>query len=115
MSDDRRKLQRKYLTFFGRVFDRKTGQLIGQMADVTPEGAMIISGRPLDIDQDYQLRLDLPDTIFEQAHMDIDARSVWCQPDLEPSLFNTGFQLFNMTPEKVAIVEKIIKEYGIRG
>ncbi|MBN2549039.1 MAG: PilZ domain-containing protein [Anaerolineales bacterium] len=115
MSDDRRKFPRKYLTFFGRVFERDTGQLIGQMADVTPQGAMIISGRPLELDQDFQLRLDLPETIFEQDHMDFDARSVWCQPDLEPSLFNTGFQLLNMTPEKVAIVEQIIKEFGIRG
>ena len=111
---DRRKLKRKYLVFFGRVFDRQSAQMLGNVADLTPEGVMIISGRPLEVDKDYQLRLDLPEHIFAIDHLDLSGKSVWCQPDIDPAYFNTGFQLADVTPEEAEIIERIVKEYGIK-
>jgi PilZ domain len=112
--EERRKYQRKYLIFFGRVFDRESGQLLGQMADITPGGAMIISGRPIEIGKVYHLHLDLPEDTFKEGHIDFEARSIWCQADIDPSLFNTGFELLDVTPKKAKIVEQIIQEYTIR-
>ena len=44
---DRRKLDRKYLTIYSRVFDRVSGRLLGYLADLSEKGAMIISDEPI--------------------------------------------------------------------
>lgn len=112
--EERRKLKRQFLIFFGRIFDRKSSLLLGNLADLSVEGAMIISGRPIETGKTYELRLDLPAEIFSIDHIDLEARSVWCQPDIDPSLFTTGFELTSMDPEKTAVIHQIIKKYGIR-
>jgi hypothetical protein len=113
--NERRKAKRKYMVFFGRVSDRNTAQVLGNVADITSAGAMVISGHPLALDQEYQMRLDLPEHIFGIDHLDFDARSIWGAPDIDPTYFNTGFEIINITPEKSVVIEKIIQEYGIRG
>ena len=115
MTEDRRKLQRKYLTFFGRIFDRYNGQYIGNVADITVEGAMVISDHPIPTEKTFQLRLDLPEHIFGIDHLDLEGHSIWCQPDIDPEFYNTGFQLLNNSPEAIKIIEQINQEYDIRG
>lgn len=103
------------MVFFGRVVDRKSGQLLGNVADITNEGIMIISNQPIALDQDFELRLDLSKDIFEIDHLDLQGHSIWCNPDIDPTLFNTGFKLQNVPKESSKIIEQIIEEYGIRG
>jgi len=112
--EERRKLKRKYLTFFGRIYDRQSGQPLGNVADITLEGAMVISNHPLPTGEDYQLRLDLPEHIFGTDYLDLEGKSIWCQPDIDPDFYNTGFKLQNVTKEEAHIIEQIIKKYGIR-
>ena len=113
--NERRKHKRKYMVFFGRVIDRKSAQLIGNVADITKDGMMIISGQPLAVDQGFELRLDLSKDIFGVDHIDLDGRSIWCNPDIDPSLHNTGFKLENISEADSKIIEQIIEVYGIRG
>lgn len=103
------------MVFFGRVIDRKSAQLIGNVADITKDGMMIISGQPLAVDQGFELRLDLSKDIFGVDHIDLDGRSIWCNPDIDPSLYNTGFQLEDVSEADSKIIEQIIDVYGIRG
>ena len=114
MDDERRKLKRKYLAFFTRVFDKSTGQLLGHLADLTAEGMMIISEKPLRTEVDYQLQMDLSGTFFEKERLDFQASSIWCRPDIDPAFYNTGFRLSKMSKEDLDIVQRIIEEYGIR-
>lgn len=102
------------MLFFGRVLDRKSAQLLGNVADITGEGIMIISPQPIPVDQDFELRLDLPQHIFGIEYIDLKAHSIWCNPDIDPTLFNTGFQLLDVSPEDAEIIARIIKEYDIR-
>ncbi|MEW5869422.1 MAG: PilZ domain-containing protein [Chloroflexota bacterium] len=111
---ERRKLSRKYLIFFGRIFDRRTGQLLGNVADITAEGAMVISSHPIGVDQDFQLRLDLASRIFGTDHLNLDGHSIWCQPDIDPAYYNTGFQFSGITPEDIELIDRIVEEYKIR-
>jgi len=113
--DERRKLNRKYLAFFTRVFDRGNGQLLGHLADLTSEGMMIISEKPLEIDTVYNLRMDLSGAFFDREQLDFKANGVWCKPDIDPAFFNIGFQLINISSDEISIIHRIIEEYGIRG
>ena len=111
---ERRKFNRKDLAFFTRLFDRDNGQLLGHLANLTAEGAMIISEEPVETDRVYRLHMDLPEEEFGKDHLDFEAKSIYCQPDITPQFYTTGFQFIRTSPGDIEIIESIITEYGIR-
>lgn len=115
MSDDRRKLERKFLVVYSRVFDRKTGKVIGYLSDLTVKGAMVIGEHHLGQGEDYQLRIDLPESPeFTKSHLDINAKSVWSKPDIDPVFFNTGFEFSEISSEDAKIIQRMIELYEFR-
>ena len=75
---ERRKISRKYLAIYSRVFDRASGRVIGYLSDLTDKGAMVISDSSLAEGQDINLRFDLPDpALFSIDHLNIDAQITW--------------------------------------
>lgn len=115
MSDERRRLARKYLMVYSRVFSRDTGKIMGYLADLSPRGAMIISDDPLPIDSPQHLRFDLPDPPrFATDFININARVAWCQPDIDPAFYNIGFEFGTVTHEQLKVIEEMIEMYEFR-
>lgn len=112
---ERRKISRKYLAIYSRVFDRASGRVLGYLSDLTSEGAMIISDSSMAEDQNINLRFDLPDpALFSTDHLNIEAHIVWCRPDVDPAFFNIGFKFKSITPEQAKIIEEMIVAYEFR-
>ena len=111
---ERRKLKRRYIMFYSRIFDRKTGKLLGYLSDLTPEGAMVISEDAVEPGLVYRLRMDLPEGSFDKNQLDFEAQSVWCKKDVDPHFYNVGFRLIGVPPQDEAIIEQIIQDYGFR-
>jgi len=115
MADERRKLERKYLVVYSRVFDRKTGKVIGYLSDLTVKGAMIIGEHHLDTGEYFLLRIDLPESPeFKKDHIDLSAKSAWSRPDIDPAFFNTGFEFTDLPPGDEKIIELMIELYEFR-
>lgn len=113
--DERRKLPRKYLMVYSRVFDRKTSRIIGYLSDMNLLGAMTISDDPMPVDTVIELRFDLPDPIiFTSDHLDLKARVARCQADINPAFYNIGFEFLDVSPEKAAVIEQMIATYEFR-
>ncbi len=113
--EERRKISRKYLGFFTQVFDRDSGALLGNLGDITAEGAMIISRNPVRPGIICNLRIELPEYLFGKDHLDVLAQSIWCQPDVAPEFHNTGFKFLSIAKGDIEIIERILQEYVIRG
>ncbi len=111
---NRRKTNRRYLLYFIRVYDAATRQQIGNLVDITPQGAMIVGQEPVPAGQTIRLRLELTADVADKPFMEFQSRSIWCHPDLEPSLHNTGFEILELTPEDAGIIQKIIATFGFR-
>jgi hypothetical protein len=109
---NRRKINRRYLLYFVRVYNASTRQQIGNLVDITPQGVMIVSLEPIPAGQDIRLRLELTTDVAEEPFLEFPARSIWCHPDLEPTLHNTGFEILELTPEDTRIIQKIIETFG---
>ena len=105
---EHRKLQRRHIMFYSRVFNRKTGRFLGYLENITPEGAMIISESPLRLDEVYSLGMSLPEDIYPKLALNFEAKSIWCKSDIDPNFYNTGFQLLDLDEEDIAIIEQII-------
>jgi hypothetical protein len=110
---ERRQLERRHIMFYSRVFDRKTGKLLGYLGNITTGGIMIISDESLNCEVDYKLRLDLPEDFYGKSILNLDAHSLWCQPDIDPNFFNTGFRIDDLIAEDRAIVEQILVDYRL--
>ncbi len=112
---ERRKLPRKYLVIYSRVFDRKSGQVIGYLSDLTSEGCMLIGESLIPQDTLIHIRVDLPDDPpFARKQLDLTARAMWSRPDIDPSFYNTGFRFENPTKEDLDLIQEMIEAYEFR-
>lgn len=111
---DRRKLKRRHIIFYSRVFDRNTGALLGHLMDITVEGLMLISDSPLETGTTYHLRMDLPEDVRAKPYLSFDAQCLWNRPDINPAFYNAGFKVLNMTQDDIDLIENMIDEYGFR-
>ncbi len=115
MNQERRKLSRKYLVIYSRVFDRDNGKILGYLSDLSSKGAMIISDDPLTVNTALSLRFDLPDPEhFGSDHIVMGVRVAWCSPDIDPAFWNIGFEFNSVAPEQESIINKMIELYEFR-
>jgi hypothetical protein len=113
--EERRKHPRRYINFFTRVFDQQSGDLLGYLGDITTAGAMVISESRVEVGKTFKLRMDLPEQQFGKDRLTVEARSLWCQPDITPQFFNTGFEFQRIEEEDTQVIERIVQQYGVRG
>ena len=111
---ERRKTNRRFLLYSMRVYDAVTRKELGNLVDITPKGAMIVSEHPLPTGQTTRLKMELSAEVAEKPFMEFSACSKWCKPDFGYSLHNTGFEILDIAPEDVKIVRHIVKEFGFR-
>ena len=108
MKADKRKLDRKNFTYYMRVLDESTGDLIGQLADISTGGFKIESTTPIPLGITYQLRIDQTHEISDKSYLSFTARVRWCQKDpYDPTVYNVGFQLVDMTPADYDVFVKM--------
>lgn len=112
--EERRRFKRRYLAFYSRVFDLDSHELLGHVVDLTPQGLMLLSESSLPTDTAFRLQIELPDAFASKPAVVFGALSKWCQADIDPRFFNTGFQLSDIDPADVAIIENIVQTYGFR-
>jgi hypothetical protein len=112
--EERRKEVRKYLTYFSRVIDRETGLLLGYLVDLTTGGALMVSSMPIKTNVVFNLRVDLPEGFASQGQFDLQAKSIWSQPDTDPEFYRTGLQLLEIRPIDLLTLEQLLSNYGLR-
>lgn len=111
---ERRKTRRKYLLYYGRVFDERATSLLGHLVDITQQGLMLLSDRPFSVGVTQQIKLEVTEDIAEQPYLSITVKSIWCEPDVDPNHFNTGFEILALGPDDEQIIQAIIEHYGFR-
>lgn len=90
--DDQRTEQRTHLIYYLRVFDRQTHTLFGHVVDISPNGMLITSDKPMSARSQYQLELEDVTMIDHLATIDMNAECRWCQEDDSGGLYDGGFR-----------------------
>ncbi len=99
-----------------RLMNENTGELVGHLVNISPEGFRIESLKTIAPNTDFPLRIELPPDITDKPYMVFIARSKWCRPDkYDPTLYDTGFQVVDMTPGDLEIFKQIFEKYGSVG
>jgi len=110
---EKRNLKRRAFSYYMQAVDNNTQKLIGYLSDISPGGFRLDCKQPLPTEQDYQLCIDLTDEVANKPFMVIVARTKWCRLDeLDPFVYNIGFQIADIDPEDVEIFKRILERYG---
>ena len=110
---ERRRIERKDFSYYMRLIDNDTENIVGHLVDISTGGFKLDSEAPIPINKDFRFRMDLTNEVANKPYMTFLARSKWCQIDpLDPFLFNVGFQLVKIAPGDIEIFNRMIETYG---
>ncbi len=109
---EERKIKRRHLILYLRVFDSKSDELLGNLGDLTTEGIMVVSDKQIEINKSYNLKMTLPAKIEGQQQINLHAKAVWCNQDVNSDYYDTGFKINDIDPQTVHLISKIISDLG---
>lgn len=109
----RRKLKRRHLIYYLRLFDRISEQLVGHLVDITTKGIKVLSEEPLEVDKRYQFEMVLPEDMGNER-ITFDATSIHCEEDVNPDFYATGFRIDQIESSHAELINQLIEEFGFR-
>jgi len=107
---NQRKVARRHLIYYLRVYDATTGDLLGNLVDISTRGIMLVSDSALPLNKEALLRMVLPDTVEGSREVEFKAVSRWCKNDVNPDFFDTGFELMDPTSNFLEVVDKLVED-----
>jgi len=111
---DKRKLKRRHLIYYLRVFRQPGGEQLGHLVDITEEGIMLISEQEFPAGLDYDLRMSLPAEISGKVEIDFKVHTLWCKRDVNPDFFAGGFKILEISDSDREIIERLVVKFGFR-
>lgn len=109
---ERRKEPRHPLKAYTQVFDLYGGDLLGYLADLHLQGAMVIGSNAVPVGREYTLAIELPALPqVNAARMTLPAHSVWCEKDISPEFFDIGFAFGKLTAAQTQVLKAIVENY----
>jgi hypothetical protein len=113
MAEERRSNKRKKFGYYMRVVDNDSHELIGYLADISPEGFKLERQGERDIYEEYSMRLELTPEISDKTFITFIARRKWSRLDpMDPNAHNEGFQIISISHYDRMIYQRIVDKYG---
>ena len=107
-----RKVERRHLVFYLRVFDGGSSKVLGHIVDISAQGVMLVSDKPVPVDVHYQLRMRLPSEVADREEIVFAATSRWCKKDVNPDFFIIGFEMDELDPEIEKYIISLIEDFS---
>ncbi len=105
---DQRSQQRWHLVSYLKIVNAADQSVLGHLMDMTTEGFMLISEQPINVEQRFRLRVNVPNTEGGTQSIEFAAISIWNRPDSTPYFYNTGFSLIDPSPQVTNAIEQLI-------
>ena len=110
---NKRKLKRRYLMYYLRVFDRKSGEVLGHLVDITEGGVMLMRENTLETGKMYSMRLRWRTSDGRLQVVDFEGECRWCRPDINPDFFDAGFSISPKDEETLRTIRNLIGDLGM--
>lgn len=106
-----RKFDRRHSVYYLRIYDTNSGELMGNLVDISEGGLMMVSDKPLKIGSTYHLTMHLPEQIKDQSTIEFSAKAKWCKNEANPKFFDTGLELISKDGDFQMMLENLIDAY----
>ena len=107
---EKRKEKRWHTLHYLKVYNGKTNKPAGRLVNISTEGIMLMSEKPIKTDTTYHLRIVMPKGDNNRTSIAFEAISRWSMKGLNPEYYDSGFQLKNVARDDVEKIECLIKE-----
>jgi hypothetical protein len=112
---ERRKTERRSISYYMRIIDSGANEMIGHLADITVEGLKMDSQKPLPANKEYRLRINTTADVADKDSIEFTASTRWCRPDpLQTGLYEVGFEILKISALDSTIVQRIVDKYSTR-
>jgi len=111
--DERRGHARRQAKEFLVVCDHQTGVFIGQVADMTVNGAMLLSDKPTPTDTTVHCKMTLPDRTHGNDHISFKAVCRWCRFDEESGMYQTGYEFHDVPADFAEVIKSLVKFWSV--
>ena len=112
--EDRREADRYQLAFNLEPTDTSSGEPLGWLIDISPEGMMIASDAAKKVEGRYRMRLELPAEYGGYDAIEIEATVAWSKPSMNPRFHSTGFRELQLVSGPPGALERLIEDYHLK-
>ncbi|MBU1344026.1 MAG: PilZ domain-containing protein [Proteobacteria bacterium] len=113
-NNEKRKFNRKQLYYYLKVNHHQTGMLAGYLGDISTKGLMLFTKEKIEPEKAVNFRIDLDEEFGMGKNLVFEARSLWCEKDVNPEFFIIGFKFIDIDQASIDIVEYLIEKYGFK-
>ena len=100
------------MDFLG-VIEENSGKLLGNLSDIIPESAMVITEESIETSKDYHLKIETVSKSYAGKHIEVDARCIRCDSDKNLDFYNCGFVFQKINPEDIDEIKEMGKKLGV--
>ena len=110
---ERRDQERKDVTYYMKLVDNDTNEVLGHLADISQGGFKLDSNNPIPVDKHFRFTMILPSEMADRTYIAFLARSRWCKVDpLYPNVYNVGFKLTNISAGCYKYFIRMVQIFG---
>ncbi|HEX7510586.1 MAG TPA: PilZ domain-containing protein [Chitinivibrionales bacterium] len=110
---EKRKYRRRSLLYNLQVVDIRSGEAIGHVANLSPEGLMLVTGKRHEQGETVKLSIALPEKIFERDRIECEAQCMWCRVSENTDNFDVGLQLLEISQQDIEAIVALITKYRL--
>jgi hypothetical protein len=113
---ERRKQERLHVAEYLQFVNDETGQLVGALADISPGGFRLESGREIPVGSEYPFRIHVPPEVPTKPFVTFTARNRWTRRHpIDRSIYESGFEIVTMEAEDRGAFAVIEGRFGTNG
>lgn len=110
---EKRTTPRKKFSYYMRVDDDDTQELLGHMVDVSPDGLRLETSSPLPLNKDFYLRAELTPDLADRPYIIFVGQTKWCRTDtIHPNLYHVGFKIVEIMADDREIFLRIVAKFA---
>lgn len=114
MEPNKRKHERHASDVRLYVYDAKTGHLIGKLANLSAQGAMLVTSEAIKSSTVYSCRMELPQEILGHRFIEFTAECRWSRKNVELDRWESGYQL-SLSGINAEMIEYLILGFKLCG
>lgn len=107
---EHRRAQRKRADIVIQVTNAITGEIMGRIGNLSAEGLMLITSRPVRDDALYQFIFHLPNDHGPPHTVEVGAHEQWSEPASAPGQYWAGFRFIDISEADAAVLGQWLSE-----
>lgn len=110
---ERRKEPRVPVLISLRVYDQGSGEVLGELANLSRHGMMLLSQRLIEPNRVFQVEIPLPENqSFAGTRLCLGIESLWFEQDEEGGHYWLGFEIIDFAPRAAELLDYLIAQFS---